>query len=64
MERVRCTKKKKYSANKYYLNTAKEEISRPIKSAIESKIITGNEFEAMDPTDKKAGMFYQLFFLS
>ena len=46
--------------HKDLLNTAKEEIRIPLKSAKDSKIITDNEFEAMDPTDKKAGRFYQL----
>ena len=42
------------------LTLAKEEIKKPLKTALEQKIISDTEFEAMDPSDKKAGKFYQL----
>ena len=43
------------------LDQAKSEILSVLKEAKDQDIITADDFEAMDPTEKGPGRFYQLF---
>ena len=48
-------------ANESDLKAAKKEIHDVLKKALDDKIISENDFHTMDPSEKNAGKFYELF---